>query len=84
MTANTHTLVRMVFLAPLMARSKSAIYKQIEAGTFPKPFKLGRTRKISAWHLEEAKQVLAAEVAGQTDDELHRLVKTLVAKRDSQ
>lgn len=58
--------------------SRSAIYREIKAGLWTPPVKLGRA---SGWPEYECDALTAARIAGKTDDEIRDLVKTLVAAR---
>lgn len=60
-------------------RSRSSIYNDIDLGTFPPPIALGSN--CVAWPENEVDAVIAARVAGKSDDEVRRLVKMLVAER---
>lgn len=68
--------------APLAARYgklRSAQYADVAAGLLPKPVKLGlRAAAIPSYEVEA---VLGARIAGQSDDQIRKLVKKLVAAR---
>lgn len=59
--------------------SRSTLYKKIEKGLWPKPISLGS--RAVAWISTENEQVLAAMIAGQSQEEIKQLVKTLEDKR---
>ena len=59
--------------------SRSTLYKKIEQGLWPKPISLGS--RAVAWISTENEQVLAAMIAGQSQEEIKQLVKTLEDKR---
>ncbi len=58
---------------------RSGIYAKIKAGLLPPPIKMGS--RISAWIESEVDAVVAARIAGKSDDEIRQLVKDLVAAR---
>lgn len=59
-------------------RSKSGIYQDIANELFVPPVKVGRS---SAWPVHEVDAIIAARVAGKSDDEIRALVKSLVVAR---
>lgn len=61
------------------ALSKSTLYSKIQAGLFPPPCSIGA--RAVAWLQGEVDTVLAAMVAGKSDNEMRALVADLVAKR---
>ena len=60
----------------------SKVYDDISKGLFPPPLKLGGGR-VSVWPRHEVDAVAAAILAGSTDEQMCRLVKELVAVRQS-
>lgn len=54
-------------------------YADIKSGTFVPPIKL--TERSSGWPEHECEALIAAKIAGKTDDELRELVRDLVAAR---
>ncbi|MBX9936766.1 MAG: AlpA family phage regulatory protein [Burkholderiaceae bacterium] len=60
-------------------RSKSAIYCAAREGLFTKPVKIGA--QITGWPDYEVETIVAAQVAGQTKDEIRELVNQLHAQR---
>lgn len=60
-------------------RSDSSVYNAIRAGTFTTGVAIGQRAK--GWPDYEVDAILAARVAGQTDDQIRELVKKLHAKR---
>lgn len=60
-------------------KRRSQLYADVAAGTFPPPVKIGT--RASAWVRHEYQRILAARVAGKTDDEIKALVAELVAQR---
>jgi prophage regulatory protein len=60
-------------------RSDASIYNAIRAGLFPVGVKIGQRAK--GWPSYEVEAVIAARIAGKSDDELKALVKRLHAKR---
>ena len=57
---------------------RAAAYEQIREGAFPPPVKIGRK---SVWPAHEVETVVAARVAGASDDRIRALVTKLVADR---
>lgn len=60
---------------------RSALYAAIKQGLWPQPIKIGA--RASAWVDSETDAVLAARIAGRSDDEIRDLVKKLEAQRKS-
>ena len=59
--------------------SRATIYAWIAAGLMTPPIKLGS--KSSAWPAFEVNAILAARIAGKSDDEIRALVVQLTAAR---
>ena len=66
-------------LGAVMRASKPTIYAWIADGLFPPPVKFGA--KSSAWPASEVNAILAARIAGKTDDEIRALVIELTEAR---
>lgn len=60
--------------------SRSQLYLDVQRGTWTPPIRLGRA---STWPAHETQALLAAHVAGATDDEIRQLVRDLVTRRKS-
>lgn len=60
-------------------RSKSAIYCAARGGLFTKPVKIGA--QITGWPDYEVETIVAAQVAGQTKEQIRELVNNLHAQR---
>lgn len=60
-------------------RSKSAIYCAAREGLFTKPVKIGA--QITGWPDYEVETIVAAQVAGQTKEQIRELVNNLHAQR---
>lgn len=60
-------------------RSKSAIYCAAREGLFTKPVKIGA--QITGWPDYEVETIVAAQVAGQTKEQIRELVNQLHAQR---
>lgn len=58
--------------------ARPTLYRDIRRGTFPRPVKMGRT---SAWPRVELEAIIAARIAGKTDDEVCELVADLERQR---
>jgi prophage regulatory protein len=71
-------LIRLPDVTGLMGLKTTAIYAEINDGVLSPPIKLGRT---SLWPEHEIVAVVAARIAGHTDEEVRKLVTDLVAER---
>lgn len=60
-------------------RCRTTLYDDIKAGLWPEGVRLGK--RAVGWPEHEADQLNAARIAGLADDEIRRLVKSLVAAR---
>lgn len=60
-------------------RSRSSLYGDIKVGTFVPPVRLGP--RCVGWPEHEVDQILAARIAGKSEDEIKALVKRLEASR---
>jgi prophage regulatory protein len=59
--------------------SRASVYSAIRSGTWTPPVKTGP--RTSAWPEGEVRALVAARIAGHTDEQLRELVKRLVEKR---
>ena len=57
----------------------STVYYHIKEGLFPRPIKLGE--RMSGWLEIEVNAIMAAHIAGKSDDDIRMLVKQLEAQR---
>jgi prophage regulatory protein len=76
---NHPKIVRRPEVLELLCISRSNLYKKIEQGLWPKPISLGS--RAVAWLSSENEQVLTSMIAGQSQEEIKQLVKTLVEAR---
>ena len=60
-------------------RSKTSIYNRIKSGIFTKAVPIGQ--RIVGWPDHEVKTIVAAQVAGQTPEQIRALVDSLHAQR---
>ena len=60
-------------------RSKTSIYNRIKDGVFTKAVPIGQ--RIVGWPDHEVKTIVAAQVAGQTPEQIRGLVDSLHAQR---
>jgi prophage regulatory protein len=74
-----HALLANPDVCTVCRASKPTIYAWIADGLFPPPVKLGA--KSSAWPASEVNTILAARIAGKSDDELRALVIELTEAR---
>ncbi|MBB6424628.1 AlpA family transcriptional regulator [Sphingopyxis sp. JAI128] len=72
------TLLRMPDVIATTALARQTLYRDMRRGLFPRPVKLGRA---SAWPSDAVDAVIAARVAGKTDDEIRALVADLQRQR---
>lgn len=73
------TLHRKPAVRLAMGWANSTMYQKIKDGLFIPPVKLGS--RLSAWPSDEMTTLQAAYIAGQSDDDIRRLVTELVAAR---
>lgn len=66
---------RMPTVTDRTGKKKSTIHLDIRKGLFPAPVKIGP--RASAWPAHETDQILAARLAGQTDDQIRALVSRI-------
>ncbi|MGB6452669.1 MAG: hypothetical protein WBE92_18110 [Steroidobacteraceae bacterium] len=59
---------------------RSSLYSDIAEGLWTPPIRMGRA---STWPAHETQAILAAHVAGATDDEIRQLVRDLLTRRKS-
>lgn len=78
--AQTIRLIRVPELLHRRGDGRSALYQDIQNGTWPPFVKLGRC-SVAPDH--EVDAVLAARIAGKSPDELRELVRRLVAERST-
>jgi prophage regulatory protein len=76
---NHPKIVRRPYVLELLQVSRSCLYKKIEQGLWPKPINLGA--RAVAWLSTENEQLLDAMIAGQSQEEIKQLVKTLEENR---
>ncbi len=65
----------------LLGISNPTLYRRIKDGLLPPPFNLGC--RAVGWLEHEVQKVIAARVAGKTDEEVKTLVSELVIARKS-
>ncbi len=73
------TLLRIGTVLQHSGISRSSLYQHISNGLWPKPVLLG-ARSVG-WPADEIDAINAARVAGESDDEIRRLVQALEAGR---
>lgn len=71
-------LLRMSAVLQRYGLARPTLYRDIRRGVFPRPVKMGRA---SAWPRVELEAVIAARIAGKTDDEVCELVAELERQR---
>lgn len=71
-------LLRMSAVLQRYGLARPTLYRDIRRGLFPRPVKMGRA---SAWPRVELEAVIAARIAGKTDDEVCELVADLERQR---
>jgi prophage regulatory protein len=78
----TNSLFRLRSALAARGKSRSAHYLDIKQGLFTKPVRI--SARAVAWPQNEIEVLIAAQIAGQSDDELRTLVKSLEAARRGQ
>lgn len=73
-----NTLIRRPELSRRTARSRSAVYQDISDGVMVPPIHWG---KSAMWPTNEVDAIIAARIAGRSDDEIRALVAELVEAR---
>lgn len=79
MVGSKFKVIRKPEAATLAGISKTNLYMQVKAGTFPPPIALGARAVGFLEH--EVQAILAARSIGQSDDSLQSLVSSLVQMR---
>ena len=73
------SLMRLPKVEDKTGYKKSMVYDLADKGLFPEPIKIGE--RAVAWIESEIDAIVAARIAGKSDDEIREIVKTLLAKR---
>lgn len=76
---NHSYIVRRQAVLELLKISRSNLYQKIDKGLWPAPIQLGA--RAVGWLSSENEQVLSAMIAGQNQEEIKHLIKTLEANR---
>lgn len=76
------SILRLPTVLHKRGRSRSAHYLDIQQGLFPKPVVIGM--RAVGWPDHEVAAVNAARIAGNTEDEIRKLVIQLEAARKGQ
>ncbi|MFO1106440.1 MAG: AlpA family transcriptional regulator [Amaricoccus sp.] len=76
-----NALLRTPEVCAVTGYARQTLYQKMAEGLFPRPIKLGE--KSSAWPASEVNAILAARIAGRTDEAIRALVVELTAKRAS-
>jgi prophage regulatory protein len=74
-----NALLRTKDVCAVTGMARPTLYQAMAEGLFPRPIKLGE--KSSAWPASEVNAVLAARIAGRTNDEIRELVAALTGAR---
>ncbi|MBN9889683.1 helix-turn-helix transcriptional regulator [Salipiger abyssi] len=74
-----NALLRTPAVCTVTGMARPTLYQAMAEGLFPRPIKLGE--KSSAWPASEVNAVLAARIAGRSNDEIRELVTELTAAR---
>ena len=72
-------LLRLPKVKEQTGQSAATIYRQIKAGTLPKP--IFASPRTAGWLKSELDAVLLARIAGKSESEIKELVATLEADR---
>ena len=78
-TTVRNPLIRLPLTCTVMGLSRSALYAQMAASLMTRPVKTGL--RTAAFPASEVEAVIAARVAGQSDDAIRALVQRLHADR---
>lgn len=80
-SSNSYVLIGLNEALAQRRKSRAAHYRDVSAGLFPPPVRVGK--RAVAWPLIEIERIIAAQVAGFSEDELRSLVKDLTQSRRS-
>ncbi len=72
------TLLRLPDVMAATALARPTLYRDMKRGLFPRPVKLGR---VSAWPSDAVNAIIAARIAGKSDEEIRVLVDDLQRQR---
>ena len=72
-------LIRIKEVEAQSGLKKSMVYNLVSRGEFCPPVKI--SERSVAWISDEIEAINAARIAGQSNDQIRELVKTLMAKR---
>ena len=72
-------ILRLPLTLERTGKKRSNLYDSIKKGTFVPPVKI--SDRAGGWPENEVEAVVAAQIAGQSDDEIRALVKQLVEQR---
>jgi prophage regulatory protein len=73
-------LLREPSVTSLTGKSRSTLWNDIKAGTFTPPVHIGSGRSVG-WPASEVTAINRARIAGKSDDEIRRLVRSLIDSR---
>jgi len=74
-----HTIQRLLAVKADSGLSRSTIYLRIAQGLWPSPVRLGA--RAVGWPSGEVAAMIAARIAGKSDEEIRRLVQSLEVSR---
>lgn len=75
----TQSMLRMPALKVRTGRGRSTNYHDIARGLMVPPVAMGD--RCATWPSDEVDRIIAARIAGRSDDEIRQLVRDLVAAR---
>jgi prophage regulatory protein len=75
------TLSRLPHVLKAVADSRTGLHSKISKGIFPSPVKLSSSGRAVAWPTDEVNAVIEARIAGQSDEQVLKLVAMLYAAR---
>lgn len=75
------TLLRAAAVIARRGRSRSQLYRDIDAGVLTPPVHVGAAGAVAVWPEHELDAIAAAEIGGASPDELRKLVRDLIARR---
>jgi len=78
-TFMTTKIQRLPMLQSEVGLSRSSVYGHIAKGLLPKPIQI--SSRAVAWLSHETDAIIAARIAGKSDDEIRELVSELMSQR---
>jgi len=88
-TKNILNTINPILRRPVVSQatgySRSTLYQKIKDGLFIRPVSLGENKNgntcLVGWPANEIQAIITARIAGKSDDEIKKLVKSMEAAR---